>query len=138
MSKCNGTKNDIKWCNDAAIWSKKDADWKPLNEGDETKVRCGMSGQQIRPAEEKDLFTYHCLNRWDEDPFETALKNKSKAVDWLDAVNETCPEGIFDIHCMGQNAGQCIRYHCKSLILIAFSCQFAWHYTSFFKNKTFK
>ena len=116
------------------MWSKQDADWKPLYDG-ETKVRCGMSGQQIRPSEEKDLLTYHCLNRWDEDPFETALKNKSKAVDWLDA---TCPGVLYDIRCMGQNAGQCIHYKCKFLILIAFSCQFAWHYTPFFKNKTFK
>ena len=122
------------------MWSKLDADdWKPLfDAADETKVRCGMSGQQIRPSEEKDLLTYHCLNRWDEDPFETAFKNKSKVDEWLDAVNTTCPGGKFDIRCMGQNAGQCIRYGCKFLILIAFSCQFAWHYTPFFKNKTFK
>ena len=120
------------------MWRKQDADWKPLREGGETKVRCGMSGQQIRAAEEKDLLTYHCLNRWDEDPFETALKNKSKAVDWLDALNTTCRHVGNSIHCMGQNAGQCIFYPCKFLILIAFSCQFAWHYTPFFKNKTFK
>ena len=118
------------------MWSKQDADWKPPYDSVETKVRCGMSGQQIRPSEEKDLLTYHCLNRWDEDPFETAFKNKSKAVDWLDAVTTTCPAG--NLRCMGQNAGQCINYECKYLILIAFSCQFAWHYTSFFKNKTFK
>ena len=97
-----------------------------------------MSGQQISPSEEKDLLTYHCLNRWDEDPFETAFKNKSKVDEWLDAVNTTCPYGRSDIHCMGQNAGQCVYYSCKFLILIAFSCQFAWHYTTFFKNKTFK
>ena len=120
------------------MWSKQDADWKPLDDGAETKVRCGMSGQQIRPSEEKDRLTYHCLNRWDEDPFETAFKNKSKVDEWLDAVNTTCPGGKYDIRCMGQNAGQCIWYPCKFLILIAFSCQFAWHYTPFFKNKTFK
>ena len=120
------------------MWSKQDANWKPLDDGDETKVRCGMSGQQIRPSEEKDLLTYHCLNRWDEDPFGTALKNKSQAVDWLDAVNTTCPKGKYYLRCMGQNAGQCIFYPCKFLILIAFSCQFAWHYTPFFKNKTLK
>jgi hypothetical protein len=120
------------------MWSSKlDADWKPLSDG-KTKVRCGMSGQQIRPAEKKDLLTYNCNNRWDEDPFETAFKNKSKVEEWLDAVNTTCPEGKFDIRCMGQNAGQCIPYPCKFLILMAFSCQFAWHYTPFFKNKTFK
>ena len=119
------------------MWSKQDdADWKPRYDGTEKKVRCGMSGQQIRPSEEKDLLTYHCLNRWDEDPFETALNNKSKVDEWLDAVNTTC--GEYDIRCMGQNAGQCIWYPCKFLILIAFSCQFAWHYTPFFKNKTFK
>ena len=141
MSKCNGTKNDIKWCNDAAMWSKQDTDWKPLYEGyegDETKIRCGMSGQQIRAAEEKDLLTYHCLNRWDEDPFEAAFKNKSKVDEWLDAVNTSCFIGFVEsdsLHCMGQNAGQCIRYPCKFLILIAFSCQFAWHYTPFFKTR---
>ena len=97
-----------------------------------------MSGQQIRAAEEKDLLTYHCLNRWDEDPFDTALKNKSKVNEWLDAVNTTCPGGEDYLRCMGQNAGQCISHLCKFLILIAFSCQFAWHYTPFFKNKTFK
>ena len=120
------------------MWSKQNADWKPLIDRAETKVRCGMSGQQIRPSEEKDLLTYHCLNRWDEDPFETAFKNKSKVDEWLDAVNTTCHGGRDRIRCMGQNAGQCIRYHCKFLILIAFSHQFAWHCTPFFKNKTFK
>ena len=128
MSKCNGTKTDIKWCNDADMWNKQNANWKPLdakNRG-ETKVRCGMSGQQIRPSEEKDRLTYHCLNRWDEDPFETVSKNKSKAVDeWLDAVNTTCPGGEDYLRCMGQNAGECIDFRCKFLILIAFSCQFA-------------
>ena len=116
------------------MWSKQDADWKPLYDRFETKVRCGMSGQQIRPSEEKDLLTYHCLNRWDEDPFEAELKNKSKAVDWLDAVNITC-RGKDDLHCMGQNVGHCILYQCKFLILIAFSCQFAWHYTPFFQKQ---
>ena len=120
------------------MWSKLDADWKPLFEGGETKVRCGMSGQQIIPSEEKDLLTYHCLNRWDEDPFETAFKNISKVEEWLDAVNTKCPRGKKYIRCIGQNVGQCIFYPCKFLILIAFSCQFAWHYTPFFKNKTFK
>ena len=124
------------------MWNKLDADdWKPLYDRGETKVRCGMSGQQIRPSEEKDLRTYHCLNRWDEDPFETVYKNKSKVDKWLDEVKATCPGGEnskYYVHCMGQNAGQCIPYPCKFLILIAFSCQFAWHYTPFFKNKTFK
>ena len=126
------------------MWSKQDADWKPLSElyrtggAGETKVRCGMSGQQIRPSEEKDLLTYHCLNRWDEDPFGTELRNKSKAVDWLDAVNTTCTREVRYLRCMGQNAGQCVYFSCKFLILIAFSCQFAWHYTPFFKNNTFK
>ena len=119
------------------MWSKQDADWKPLREGGETKVRCGMSGQQIRVSEKKDLLTYHCLNRWDEDPFETAFNNKSKVDEWLDAVNTTCP-GFFALRCMGHNAGQCIISRGKFLISIAFSCQFAWHYTPFFKNKTFK
>lgn len=120
------------------MWSKQDADWKPLYDQVEPKVRCGMSGQQIRPSEKKDLLTYNCLNRWDEDAFETAFKNKSKVEEWLDAVNTTCPRRKNYIRCMGQNAGQCIFYPCKFLILIAFSCQFAWHYTPFFKNKTFK
>ena len=119
------------------MWSKQDSDWKPPMDGTETKLHCGMSGQQIRPSEEKDLLTYHCLNRWDEDPFETALKNKSEAVDWLDKFDATCPNEEY-LYCMGQNPGQCIGYECKFLILIAFSCQFAWHYTPFFKNKTFK
>ena len=113
------------------MWSKLDADdWKPLyDRGGETKVRCGMSGQQIRPSEEKDLLTYHCLNRWDEDPFETAFKNKSKVDEWLDAaVNTTCPGGISDLRCMGQNVGQCIDYRCKFLILIISNLFLNLHY----------
>ena len=100
------------------MWSKQNADWKPLIDRAETKVRCGMSGQQIRPSEEKDLLTYHCLNRWDEDPFETAFKNKSKVDEWLDAVNTPC-NGTDDIpaelliRCMGQNVDQCIPWPCK-------------------------
>ena len=137
MPRCNGTKIDIKWCNDAAMWSKQNADWKPLIDRAETKVRCGMSGQQIRPSEEKDLLTYHCLNRWDEDPFKTAFKNKSKSVDWLDKFNTTCPEGKGYLRCMGQNVGQCIFSPCKFLILIAFSSQFPWHYTPFSKQEIY-
>ena len=118
------------------MWRKQDANWKPSPfVGDKTKVRCGMSGQQIRLAEEKDLLTYHCLNRWDEDPFETAFNKKSKVDEWLDAVNSTCPEGKYSIRCMGQNVNQCIPYPCKYLILIAFSCQFAWHNIPFLKTR---
>ena len=95
------------------MWSKLDADWEPLFEGDETKVRCGMSGQQIRPTEEKDQLTYHCFNRGDEDPFEIAFKNKFKEEKWLEAVNKTCPQGNNYIRCMGQNVDQCILHHCK-------------------------
>ena len=89
-----------------------------------------MSGQQIRLAEKKDLLTYHCLNRWDEDPFDTALTNTSKVVEWLDAVNTPCNgtdhhEGKLFIRCMGQNVDQCVPFVCKYLILIALSCQCA-------------
>ena len=105
------------------MWSNQDANWKPLYDRAEKRVRCGMSGQQIRPSEEKDLLTYHCLNRWDEDPFEAAHKSKSQAVDWLDAVDTTCPhDGRDYLRCLEQNAGQCIDFRCKFLILIAFSC----------------
>ena len=106
------------------MWRKKDADWKPLRVYTDENVRCGMSGQQIRAIGERDLLTYQCLNRWDEDPFDTQFKNKSKAGDWIDAVNTTCSGNDQPVHCMGQNAGQCIAISCKFLILIPFSSQF--------------
>ena len=73
--------------------------------------RKNLQGQQINPLRINDGRFFHCLNRRDENPFDTGKENNriTNQKTWLDIVEKPCSLGSTYRRCLGGRVDQCVH-----------------------------
>ena len=107
-------KEDLKWCKETPL-----TDWEPFVTYHIPDIdywycklvkqpnRTNLQYQQIQKGHEQDKF-YHCLNRYDENPFDKSRnQTKDSEQKWLDEVNGSC-ESEWERRCLGYRSDTCV------------------------------
>ena len=109
-------KEDLKWCKETPL-----TDWEPFVTNGRSyrdidywycklvkqPNRTNLQYQQIQRDHKEDK-SYHCLNRYDENPFDKSRnQTKNSEQKWLDEVNGSC-EYERKRRCLGYRSDTCL------------------------------